>query len=60
MMAVALVTVVGFLLGVIMTLHRSIWPSVVAHGLFDSASLAMIPWAMKHLPEFQRMMGKGG
>ena len=35
-----MITIVGFLLGVIMSLHRSVWPSVVAHGLFDAASLA--------------------
>jgi membrane protease YdiL (CAAX protease family) len=59
MLAVAMVTIVGFLLGVIMTLHRSVWPSVVAHGLFDSASIAMIPWAMRHFQELQQVTGHG-
>jgi membrane protease YdiL (CAAX protease family) len=47
--AVGMITVVGFLLGVIMTLHRSIWPSAVAHGLFDATSIALLPLAMEHL-----------
>ena len=59
-LAAAMIAVVGFLLGVIMTLHRSVWPSVVAHGLFDAASIAMLPWAMQHLQEWQRMTGQGG
>ena len=48
-MAVGLITVVGFLLGVIMTVHRSVWPSVVAHGLFDAASLAALPFVMPYI-----------
>jgi membrane protease YdiL (CAAX protease family) len=55
MLAVALITVVGFLLGVIMTLHRSIWPSVVTHGFFDAATFAVLPWATHYLQELQRM-----
>jgi membrane protease YdiL (CAAX protease family) len=49
MLAVAMITIVGFLLGVIMTLHRSMWPSAVAHALFDVTSVAMMPLALKHL-----------
>jgi membrane protease YdiL (CAAX protease family) len=51
-MTAAMIAVVGFLLGVIMTLHRSIWPSVIAHGFFDAASMALLsllPW-LTHLP----------
>lgn len=59
-LAVGLVTVVGFLLGVIMSLHRSIWPSVVAHGLFDATTMVMIAWMSQHVPTFQRMMGGQG
>jgi membrane protease YdiL (CAAX protease family) len=58
--AAALITVVGFLLGVIMTVHRSVWPSVVAHGFFDAASLALLPWAMQHMQELQKMPHLGG
>jgi hypothetical protein len=60
-LAVGLVTVVGFLLGVIMSLHRSIWPSVVAHGLFDATTMIMLAWMAQNVPTFQRMMsGQGG
>lgn len=31
----------GFGLGLIMIYHRSIWPAVIAHGLFDATSMAM-------------------
>ena len=37
----------GFGLSVVMVLHRSIWPAVIAHGLFDATSLALLPWAME-------------
>ncbi len=46
--------VLGVCLGVIMVLHRSIWPAVLAHGFFDATSMALIPWAMelmRHLPK---------
>jgi len=60
MLAAALITVVGFLLGVIMTAHRSVWPSVVAHGFFDAASLALLPWAMQQMQELQKIQHLGG
>jgi membrane protease YdiL (CAAX protease family) len=44
----------GLGLGLIMVLHRSIWPAVLAHGFFDATSMALIPWGiemMKHLPK---------
>ncbi len=44
----------GLGLGLIMVFHRSIWPAVLAHGLFDATSMALIPWAaelMQHLPK---------
>jgi membrane protease YdiL (CAAX protease family) len=56
-LAAALITVVGFLLGVIMVVHRSIWPSVVAHGLFDAASMAALPWVMEYLHQVQQTPG---
>jgi membrane protease YdiL (CAAX protease family) len=49
-----IITIVGFLLGVIMTLHRSVWPSVMAHGFFDAASMSMLPWLLHHMPMFQK------
>jgi hypothetical protein len=42
---------------VIMVVHRSIWPSVVAHGLFDAASMAALPWVMEYLHQVQQTPG---
>ena len=50
-LAVALTGLLGFGLGLIMILHRSIWPAVIAHGFFNAASFAMIPWVLDHLPK---------
>jgi membrane protease YdiL (CAAX protease family) len=36
--------VLGLMLGVIIILHKSIWPAVIAHGLFDATTLALLPW----------------
>ena len=34
----------GFGLGLIMIYHRSIWPAVIAHGLFDATTMLIIRW----------------
>jgi membrane protease YdiL (CAAX protease family) len=47
-MAVCLAGFLGVGLGLIMIYHGSIWPAVIAHGLFDAASLALLPWAINH------------
>jgi membrane protease YdiL (CAAX protease family) len=47
-MAVCLAGFLGVGLGLIMIFHGSIWPAVIAHGLFDATSLAMLPWVMNH------------
>lgn len=47
----------GFGLGLIMVFHRSIWPAVIAHGMFDATSLALLPWVAEKLPELQRSLG---
>jgi membrane protease YdiL (CAAX protease family) len=47
--AVFLITALGLGLGVIMVAHRSIWPAVIAHGMFDATSMALLPWAMDHM-----------
>jgi membrane protease YdiL (CAAX protease family) len=39
----------GLALGVIMVVHKSIWPAVLAHGFFDATSFALLPYAMGHL-----------
>lgn len=45
--------VLGFLLGMIMVLHQSIWPAVIAHGFFDATSMALLPWAMEKIQQLQ-------
>jgi membrane protease YdiL (CAAX protease family) len=57
LIAVAMAAVLGFGLGVIMVVHRSIWPAVIAHGMFDATSLALLPWALEKLQEIQRTIG---
>lgn len=36
--------ILGLFLGVIIVLHRSIWPAVIAHGFFDATTMAVLPW----------------
>ncbi|MEP6668206.1 MAG: CPBP family intramembrane glutamic endopeptidase [Chthoniobacter sp.] len=57
MLAAGMITIVGFLLGVMMSLHRSVWPSAIAHGLFDATSMVQLVWLTRHLPEWQKMSG---
>jgi membrane protease YdiL (CAAX protease family) len=45
----------GLGLGLIMVLHRSIWPAVLAHGAFDATSMALIPWAMEQLHRLRQL-----
>jgi membrane protease YdiL (CAAX protease family) len=47
--AAAMATVLGLLLGIIMVLHRSVWPAVIAHGMFDATTFALIPIALQHM-----------
>jgi len=56
-LAAAMTGLLGFGLGLIMVFHRSIWPAVVAHGMFDAASLALIPWALEMLQGMQKTLG---
>lgn len=39
---VLITTVLGLALGALTLYHRSIWPSVIAHGCFDAASFLMV------------------
>ncbi len=55
--AVLFAGLIGFGLGLIMVFHRSIWPAVIAHGMFDATSLALLPWIAERLPEIQRTLG---
>ena len=47
--AAAMAGVLGLLLGIIMVVHKSIWPAVIAHGMFDATSFALIPFALQQL-----------
>jgi membrane protease YdiL (CAAX protease family) len=51
--AAAMAGVLGWLLGMIMVLHKSIWPAVIAHGLFDATTMAMLPWSLEKLQHFR-------
>jgi len=57
LIAVLFAGLLGFGLGLIMIFHRSIWPAVIAHGMFDATSLALLPWIVEKLPEIQRTLG---
>lgn len=39
----------GLGLGLIIVLHRSIWPAVIAHGMFDATTFALLPWLFEQL-----------
>lgn len=39
----------GFMLGIIIIFHRSVWPAVFAHGFFDAATFAALPFIIRHL-----------
>jgi membrane protease YdiL (CAAX protease family) len=45
----AMAMILGFLLGIIMVVHQSIWPAVIAHGMFDATSFALVPIALSHV-----------
>lgn len=47
-LAICLAGLLGVGLGLIMVFSQSIWPAVIAHGLFDATSMAMIPWVLAH------------
>lgn len=57
LLAVAMTAVLGFGLGVIMVLHRSLWPAVIAHGMFNAATFALLPWLADKIPQLQRSLG---
>ncbi len=56
-LAVGLTGLLGLGLGLIMVLHRSIWPALIAHGYFNATSFALIPWAMRQIQHFQTSLG---
>ncbi len=55
-LAVLPTALLGLGLGAIMVLHRSIWPAVLAHGLFDATTfvvLALLPWLGDQMPQLR-------
>jgi len=48
-LAAGMAALLGLGLGLIMVLHRSIWPAVIAHGMFDATTLALLPWALERM-----------
>ena len=52
-LAIAAAGLLGFGLGTIMVLHRSVWPAVIAHGLFDATTFAALPWLFEKLPQLR-------
>jgi membrane protease YdiL (CAAX protease family) len=55
--AVILAGLIGFCLGAIIVLHQSIWPAVIAHGVFDATSLALLPWISELLWNTRQTLG---
>lgn len=51
--AAALAGIMGLFLGAIIVVHRSIWPAVIAHGLFDATTFAVLPFAIEKLQHFR-------
>ena len=43
---------IGIFLGIIF-IHRSIWPAVIAHGLFDATTFALLPLIGNKFPELR-------
>lgn len=51
-MAAGMAGLLGFMLGGIMVFHQSIWPAVIAHGVFDATSMALLPWALEKIQQW--------
>jgi membrane protease YdiL (CAAX protease family) len=49
LLAVCMAGFLGVGLGLIMIFHGSIWPAVIAHGMFDATTMAMLPWVLSHI-----------
>lgn len=45
--AMVLTAFLGIILGSVILIHRSIWPAVIAHGLFDASTFLILPLADK-------------
>ncbi len=59
-MAVGMIGLLGFGLGLILVFHRSLWDAVLAHGFFDAASFALLYLIANMPPELMKQWGMGG
>ena len=41
----------GLFLGIVLIAHQSIWPAVIAHGLFDATTFALLPFVASKFPQ---------
>jgi membrane protease YdiL (CAAX protease family) len=48
-MGMVVAGLLGLGLGIIMVIHDSIWPAVIAHGMFDATTFALLPALAKYL-----------
>ncbi|PYK56902.1 MAG: hypothetical protein DME47_00830 [Verrucomicrobia bacterium] len=44
---------IGIFLGIILIIHRSIWPAVIARGLFDATTFALLPLIANKFPQLR-------
>jgi membrane protease YdiL (CAAX protease family) len=49
LLAIGVAALLGFCLGVIMVVHESIWPAVIAHGFLDATTFALLSRSGSHL-----------
>jgi membrane protease YdiL (CAAX protease family) len=52
---VVLTGVVGFVLGMVMICHRSLWTAVIAHGFFDAATFALLAIIVTNREALEKM-----
>ena len=52
-MAAIMAGLLGLFLGLILIIHRSVWPAVIAHGCFDAVSFALVAWLPANVHSFQ-------
>ena len=50
-LAAGMAGLLGVMLGGIMVFHQSVWPAVIAHGMFDATSMALLPWALEKIQQ---------
>ena len=56
MIGVVQTTTVGLILAIVAARYRTIWPVILAHGLFDAISLVLIPLIGDEIQEFARQL----